>query len=112
MGATLSPKEIRKKNESLGDLKSSCLECFLGGLTVFLVKRLCKIKYGAEGSISNADLGLFYPNNVVLVILKGLQKIMHLFLIYLPSCSVILFFQFIIYNSFQLITPFIFSSKK
>ena len=26
-------------------------------------KRLCKIEYGFEGTISDFDLGLFYPNN-------------------------------------------------
>ena len=30
---------------------------------MFLVKKiLLKIKYGFEGSISNVDLGLFYPS--------------------------------------------------
>ena len=45
------------------DLKSSCHGYFPGGLTIFLVKKiLLKIKYGFEGSISNVDLGLFYPS--------------------------------------------------
>ena len=38
-----------------------------GGFTMFTMflvkKRLFKIKYGFESSISNVDLGLFYPKN-------------------------------------------------
>ena len=39
--------------------KSTCHKYLHEGLTAFLVKkRLSKIKYGFEGSISNPDLGL------------------------------------------------------
>ena len=39
-----------------------------GGLLCSFSKKLCKIKYCFEGSISNVDLGLFYPNNRRLVL--------------------------------------------
>ena len=55
-------KERRsKKNDCLGDLKNFCHAEYLpGGLAMFLVKkRLSKIKFGFEFSISNVDLGLF-----------------------------------------------------
>ena len=46
-----------------GGLKSSCHGYFAGGLTMLLAKkRLLKIKYGFEGSISNVDLRLLQPN--------------------------------------------------
>ena len=49
------------------DLNSSCQGYLPGELTMFLVKkRLLEIKYGFEGSISNVDLGQFYPNNQLL----------------------------------------------
>ena len=44
---------------ALGDLKSSYPGYLPWELTMFLVKRLLKIKYGFMGSISNVDLGLF-----------------------------------------------------
>ena len=56
----------QKKMSAWVDLKSSCHEYLPGGrgLTMFLVKkRLLKIKFGFEWSISNVDLGLFWPNN-------------------------------------------------
>ena len=52
-------REIRKKMSAWGDLRSSCYGYLPGGLTMFLVKRLLKMKYGLESSISNVDLGLF-----------------------------------------------------
>ena len=60
-GTPFSPKFWKevgaRKNECLGGLKA-------GGLTVFLVKKDWKIKYGFDDSISYADLGLFQlPNN-------------------------------------------------
>ena len=39
-------------------LKLGTLLLAWGGLLCFSQKRLCKIKYGAESSISNVDLGL------------------------------------------------------
>ena len=39
-----------------------------GGLLGSFSKKLCKIKYCFEGSVSNVDLGLFYPNNRCLVL--------------------------------------------
>ena len=54
---------IRKKWVSGWALKSSCHGYFAGGLTMLLAKkRLLKIKYGFEGSISNVDLRLLQPN--------------------------------------------------
>ena len=50
---------IRKKMIALGDLKSSYPRYLPRELTMLLVKRLLKIKYGVKGSISNVDLGLF-----------------------------------------------------
>ena len=51
--------EIRKKISAWLDLKSPCQGYLPWGLTMFVVKKLLKIKYSFEGSISNADLGLF-----------------------------------------------------
>ena len=45
------------------DLKSSFHKYLPRELTVFLVKKDCKIKYGFEDSISNIDLGLTQPPN-------------------------------------------------
>ena len=39
-----------------------------GGLLCSFSKKLCKIKYCFDASISNVDLGLFYPNNRCLVL--------------------------------------------
>ena len=40
----------QKKNECLGGvLKSPCLRYLAVGLTMFLVKKDCKMKYGFEG---------------------------------------------------------------
>ena len=48
----------------LGDLKSFCQRYLTGGAYYFpCQKRLCKIKYAFEGSISNVDLELFNLNN-------------------------------------------------
>ena len=44
---------------ALGDLKSSYPRYLPRELTMLLVKRLLKIKYGVKGSISNVNLGLF-----------------------------------------------------
>ena len=66
-GTTFSPKFSKgggggsEKNDCLGRLKEflPCL-IFAWGLAMFLVKkRLSKIKYGFEFSISNVDLSLF-----------------------------------------------------
>ena len=61
-GATFGPK--LQKNECLGGLKEFLPQIFVwggggGGLTMFLVKKDCKIKCRFEDSITNADLGLF-----------------------------------------------------
>ena len=40
-----------------GDLKSSFRRYLPWGITVFLVKKVFKISYGSEDSISNVDLG-------------------------------------------------------
>ena len=49
----------QKKLMPWWELKS-CFHRYLpGGLTVFLVKKDCKIKYAFDNSISYADLGLF-----------------------------------------------------
>ena len=45
-----------EKNECLGELKEFIPQIFAWELTVFLVKKDCKIKYGFEDSILNADL--------------------------------------------------------
>ena len=63
-GTIVSPKFSKggsEKNDCLGTLKEflPCL-IFAWGLAMFLVKkRLSKIKYGFEFSISNVDLSLF-----------------------------------------------------
>ena len=36
-------------------------------LPMFLVKKYLKIKYGFEGLISNFDVGLFKPNNQLIL---------------------------------------------
>ena len=52
-------REFREQLSVIKGFKSSCHKYLHEGLTVFLVKkRLSKIKYGFEGSISNPDLGL------------------------------------------------------
>ena len=58
-------KEVLEKNDCLGDLKSFChAEYYPGGLSMFLVKkRLSKIKYDLEFSITNVGLCLLQPNN-------------------------------------------------
>ena len=49
---------VRKKMSAWGDLSSSRHGYLSGGLLCFLSKkRLLKIKYGFESSISNVDLG-------------------------------------------------------
>ena len=63
-GATFSPRiwkeGIKKIKSAWGDLENSCHRCLPGRLTMFLVKKkLLKIKYGFQGSISNVDFGLF-----------------------------------------------------
>ena len=45
-----------EKNECLGELNESIPQIFARGLTVFLVKKDCKIKYGFEDSILNVAL--------------------------------------------------------
>ena len=45
-----------EKIECLGELKESIPQIFARGLTVFLVKKDYKVKYGFEDSISNVDL--------------------------------------------------------
>ena len=58
-----------EKNECLGALKSSCHGYFAGGLIMLLAKkRLLKIKYGFEGSISNVDLRLLQPNRQLMLV--------------------------------------------
>ena len=53
----------QEKMSVWGALKSSCHGYFAGGLIMLLAKkRLLKIKYGFEGSISNVDLRLLQPN--------------------------------------------------
>ena len=53
-----------EKNECLGRLKEFLPQIFACRLTVFLVKKDWKMKYGFDDSISYADLGLFQlPNN-------------------------------------------------
>ena len=53
-------REIKKKNECLGGLKEFLLWIFAwGAYYVSCQKRLLKMKYGLESSISNVDLGLF-----------------------------------------------------
>ena len=57
---------IRKKMSVWGNVKSSFHRHLPGGegLTEFLVKKDCKIKYGFENPISDFDLGLSQlPNN-------------------------------------------------
>ena len=56
----------QKRNECLEGLEEFLLQIFLpGGLAMFSVKkkRLCKVKYGFESSVSNVDLDMFCPNN-------------------------------------------------
>ena len=45
-----------EKNECLGELKESIPQIFARGLTVFLVKKDYKVKYGFGDSISNVNL--------------------------------------------------------
>ena len=60
----LKSRDQKIKWNGQGDLKSSCHIFSPGVFNMFLVKkRLCKTKYSSEGTISNVDLGLFYPNN-------------------------------------------------
>ena len=54
-----SEKGNIKKMSVWGDLKSSCHRYLPDIYYVPFQKRLGKIKYGFEGSISNVDLGLF-----------------------------------------------------
>ena len=57
----VSKKKKKKKNECLGGLKEFLPQILAwGSLLCFLSKKLCKIKYGAEGSIS--DVNLCRPN--------------------------------------------------
>ena len=51
-------KRGSEKDESLGELKEFIPQIFAWGLTVFLVIKGCKIKYGFEEPISNVDLDL------------------------------------------------------
>ena len=44
-------------------LKDFLPHIFAKGVTIFLFRQDCKIKYGKESSISNVDLGLFQPHN-------------------------------------------------
>ena len=56
----------QKRNECLEGLEEFLLQIFLpGGLAMLSVKkkRLCKVKYGFESSVSNVDLDMFCPNN-------------------------------------------------
>ena len=46
----------QKKNECLGELEESIPQITASGLTVFLVKKDCKIKHGFKDSISIVDL--------------------------------------------------------
>ena len=73
-----------------GDLKSSCHRYLSGGRTMFLVsKRLCKIKYGFEGSTSKVDLSFvltkqpfnvyFFDIMVQLNHLNNITKNSHMF---------------------------------
>ena len=50
----------RKKMSTSGELKNFC-HIYLPGGTYYVLcqKRLCKIKYGSEGSTSIVDLSLF-----------------------------------------------------
>ena len=68
MRTTFSPKfwkediskKKKKKKECLGRLKEFQTKiCLRGSYYVSCKKRLLKMKYGFEGSISNFDLGLF-----------------------------------------------------
>ena len=54
---------IRKKMSVWRHLKISFHRYLPGRLTVFLVKRLCKIRHGFKGSNLIVNLGLFQPNN-------------------------------------------------
>ena len=70
MGGQISVLTYEKgeseKNECLEGLEEFLLQIFLPrGLAVFSVKkkRLCKVKYGFENSVSNVDLDMFCPNN-------------------------------------------------
>ena len=71
LGTIFSPKfwkggRVSEKNECLGGLKEFLPQISgLGGRAYYVScqKRLCKIKYGLEGSISNVDLGLIQPSN-------------------------------------------------
>ena len=60
---------VSEKNECLGGLKEFLPQIFALGLTVFLVKKDWKIKYGFDDSISYADLGLFQLSNNQFVII-------------------------------------------
>ena len=51
----------------MGGLKEFLPWIFARGITVSVKKRLFKIKYSFEGSISNVDLGLFQPNNQIII---------------------------------------------
>ena len=54
----------QKKNECQGGLKKFLAQIFAWwAYCVPCQKRLTKIKYGFEGSISNVDFILFYPSN-------------------------------------------------
>ena len=53
-----------RKNDCLIELKEFMPQIFAWeeAYCVSFQKRLCKMKYGAEGSISNVDLDLFWSN--------------------------------------------------
>ena len=55
---------MSEKNDCLIELKEFMPQIFAWeeAYCVSFQKRLCKMKYGAEGSISNVDLDLFWSN--------------------------------------------------
>ena len=109
-------KKKKKKKISLADLKSSCHGYLSCGLTMFLSKkRLSKIKYGAEDSISNVDLDLFFRQTTNYCCFSNSERstVNNALIstsLFSTSGEIILVSCVIIYKYFRPIIPFLFFS--
>ena len=97
-------------------LKSSCHGYLSCGLTMFLSKkRLSKIKYGAEDSISNVDLDLFFRQTTNYCCFSNSERstVNNALIstsLFSTSGEIILVSCVIIYKYFRPIIPFLFFS--
>ena len=100
----------------MADLKSSCHGYLSCGLTMFLSKkRLSKIKYGAEDSISNVDLDLFFRQTTNYCCFSNSERstVNNALIstsLFSTSGEIILVSCVIIYKYFRPIIPFLFFS--